>query len=315
MIRWGTGPRLLTRPGLLTHDTRLPPERRHLSLSLLCLWDLLRQAQRLGLGLYRVASPLVPVGSSADLSRFRRQREECGDMLQWLAGRVRILGVRLTAHPMLQVQLGSADEEVAEAGLAAAEAWGQLWEALDPGGEAVTVVHLGGGGDGRTAAERFVRRVERLTPGARERLALENEDCGPSLDEALWAARRAGVPLVFDHLHWRCHNPSGLSAQEAVERALSTWRPGMTPKLHFSSPETGRGRRPPQPRQHGDYLDPFGYLDFERLLPAGRRCDIMLEAGAKDLALLKLRRDLAALEADRGGSESAERVGDGVAAG
>ncbi len=73
MIRWGTGPRLLTRPGLLTHDTRLPPERRHLSLSLLCLWDLLRQAQRLGLGLYRVASPLVSVGSPADRGRFRQQ--------------------------------------------------------------------------------------------------------------------------------------------------------------------------------------------------------------------------------------------------
>ena len=152
MIRWGTGPRLLSRPALVTHDTRLPPERRHLSLSLLCLWDLLRQAQRLGLGLYRVASPLAPVGSPADLNRLRQQLEECRDMLAWLAGRVEALGVRLTAHPMLQVQLGSADEEVAAAGTATAEAWGELWAALDPAGDAVTVVHLGGGGEGRSAA-------------------------------------------------------------------------------------------------------------------------------------------------------------------
>ncbi len=121
--------------------------------------------------------------------------------------------------------------------------------------------------------------------------------------------------MVFDHLHWRCHNPTAVAAAEGVERCLRTWPAGARPKLHFSSPETGRGRRPPQPREHGDYLDPFGYLDFERLLPAGGGCDIILEAGAKDLALLKLRRDLAALRADRGGSEGAERMGDGVAAG
>ncbi|NLT42344.1 MAG: hypothetical protein GXX93_06695 [Anaerolineae bacterium] len=295
MVRWGTGPALLSRPDLLTHDTRLPPERRHLSVSLLCLWDLLRQAKALGVGLYRVATALVPVATAADGSRFRYQLDACQSMLDWLRPAFRADGIRLTAHPLLQVQLGSDDDEVAQAGLTAAEAWGALWERLDPDGQALTVVHLGGGEPAR-AQERFRRRVDALGPAARKYLALENEDHGATLEQSLAAATGAGLPLVLDYLHLRCHNPAGLPEGEAVARALGTWPDERRPKLHFSSPETGQGRRPPQPRQHGDYLDPFSYLGFARLLPPGRDCDVMLEAKAKDLALIKLRRDLAALE-------------------
>jgi len=312
VIRWGTGPALLSRPELLTHDTRLPPERRHLSLSLVCLWDLLRQAEHLGIGLYRVASPLVPVATRADGLRFRAQLEQCQGMLAWLAGWLRERGMRLTAHPLLQIQLGSESEELARAGLEAAEAWADLWAALDDSGGSLAVVHVGGGTDAVVAAERFVKRAEGMSAEARSRLALENEDRGPTIGDTLWVAGRAGLPLVFDYHHWRCHNPERIAASEAVELALATWPPGARPKLHFSSPETGSGRRPPQPREHADYLDPFGYQDFARLLPPGRDYDVMLEAGAKDLALLKLRRDLQALAAEEG--ETYDRLGAGVPA-
>ncbi len=77
-------------------------------------------------------------------------------MVEWLAGRIRALGVRLTAHPMLQVQLAAPDEEggrqAGPGGWRSTEAWSELWEALDPGGVAVSVVHLGGGGEGRSAS-------------------------------------------------------------------------------------------------------------------------------------------------------------------
>jgi len=308
MVRWGTGPALLSRPDLLTHDTRLPPERRHLSVSLLCLWDLLRQAKALGVGLYRVATPLVPVTTPDDGGRFQRQLDECESMLEWMRETLFCQGLRLTAHPMLSVQLGSPDEAVGEASLMAAEAWGALWEPLDRAGQALTVVHLGGGDDPGAMA-RFARRAAALSPRARRYLALENEDHGPAPEQSLRAATAAGLPLVLDYLHLRCHNPGRLSAAEAVERTLATWPGERRPKLHFSSPDTGGGRRPPAPRQHGDYLDPFAYRDFEALLPPGRDYDIMLEAKAKDLALLKLRRDLAT-QVEGGNGEVA-----GVAAG
>ena len=75
---------------------------------------------------------------------------------------------------------------------------------------------------------------------------------------------------------------------------------GVTPKIHFSSArldgrEVRRGgtRRiePPLLRQHADFVDPW---TFAELLDEIRdlECDVMIEAKAKDLAVLKLRSDL-----------------------
>ncbi len=78
------------------------------------------------------------------------------------------------------------------------------------------------------------------------------------------------------------------------------------PKIHYSSPKTAveersrrRGRRVektlvlPQLRAHADMVDPIGFRHFLRDTADGLRFDIMLEAKAKDLALLRLREQLA----------------------
>ena len=56
-----------------------------------------------------------------------------------------------------------------------------------------------------------------------------------------------------------------------------------------------RQRRPvlPQPRAHADLVDPVGFEAFLRHTAAKRDFDIMLEAKAKDLAVLRLREQLA----------------------
>ena len=78
--------------------------------------------------------------------------------------------------------------------------------------------------------------------------------------------------------------------------------------MHFSSPrtelrevsrknaETGKKEtvlQPPLNSQHSDYVNPFEFIDFARALPMDSSVDIMLEAKAKDLALLRLRAELA----------------------
>ncbi|MFH1085155.1 MAG: UV damage endonuclease UvsE, partial [Chloroflexota bacterium] len=45
--------------------------------------------------------------------------------------------------------------------------------------------------------------------------------------------------------------------------------------------------------EHADYINPFEFAAFCALGEALRPFDVMLEAKARDLALLKLRRDLA----------------------
>jgi len=60
---------------------------------------------------------------------------------------------------------------------------------------------------------------------------------------------------------------------------------------------SGRRRRLRLPRtmQHADLIDPFAFIGFLRALPEQRPTDVMLECRGKDLALLRLRKQLARL--------------------
>jgi UV DNA damage endonuclease len=154
-----------------------------------------------------------------------------------------------------------------------------------------------------------------LPLGARRRLTLENDDRRFSVADGLWIHQQVGLPLVFDHLHFRCHNPEGMSLAEALAACLATWPEGLRPKVHFSSPRTAmviveqrdamsdqvrRRTRMPQPTQHADVVDPFGFADFLRAAwSAGLGdFDVMLEVKAGDLALLRLREDMARFAPD-----------------
>ncbi len=290
-MRLGTGPRLLSCPELRTYDTRLPAQRRHLSVSLMCLRDLLAQELRLGIHFYRMSSHLIPMPDAADPTAALRQMEECRGLLRCLGEEVKRTDIRLTVHPMLQVQLGSRDPRLVRQGLAAAETWARVMEGMGLGPEARVVVHVGGGA-APSALDAFAENSELLSDQARDRLAIENDDRAHSLDDVLRLSARVGMPVVFDYLHWRCTGRGGSGLEEALAAAFETWPDGVRPKVHFSSPSTGRAGRPPRLGEHGDYLDPFAFEDFLAAMPRRVVADVMLEAKAKDLALLKLRRDL-----------------------
>jgi UV DNA damage endonuclease len=113
--------------------------------------------------------------------------------------------------------------------------------------------------------------------------------------DVLGLSRRIGRPVVWDVLHHHCHDPDGIPDREALALALATWPEDVTPKIHYSSPKTAVETRDgrvvlPQLRAHADLIDPIGFERFVGETAAGLRdVDIMLEAKAKDLALLRLR--------------------------
>ncbi len=117
--------------------------------------------------------------------------------------------------------------------------------------------------------------------------------------------------MVWDILHHHCHDPDGIPDREALGLALGTWPDGVRPKIHYSSPKTAMeektrkvGRRVerswvlPQLRAHADMIDPIGFETFLRETAPGFDFDVMLEAKGKDLALLRLREQLAARGVD-----------------
>jgi UV DNA damage endonuclease len=308
--RLGFAVKVLGDGGLPSHDTRRWQSGPHLRTSLERLRDILAYADRNDLRMYRMATALAPYVSHPELPQFHGQVAECADELAAVGAEAARLGIRLSSHPGQYTVLNSERPEVVSSALAELEAQGELFEALGLGPESAVVVHTGGTGGGlEAAADRFVAGYERLSERARRFLKLENDDRSFGLGSVTEISRRCGVPVVWDILHHRCHDPDGIADAEAMRLAFATWPSGTVPKIHYSSPrldveerkrKVGRRveRRPalPQLRAHADLVDPIGFEYFLRGAAAAGAgdFDVMVEAKGKDLAVLRLREQLAA---------------------
>jgi UV DNA damage endonuclease len=303
MIRLGVAVRVLGKAGLRARDGRRA-EAPHLSVSLLLLREVLLYLAEQRIACYRVADDLAPDLARPGMPGPRGQVAECADLLAEVGAQARAAGQRLTMHLPLHLALSTPDDAVAARAAAAIAGRAELLDALEAGPDGTLVSHVGGAyGDVAAALHRFATRFERLSVPARRRLAVEpDEDCF-SLEDLLRLHQMIGVPVVLDVLHLRLNNPWRLSLGTALGLALATWPPGIRPKVHFSSQRTealvfpaerGQVRRILAPRhgQHSDYTSPFEFIDFLAAARGQPPFDVMLEAKAADLAVLRLREDL-----------------------
>ena len=307
-MRLGFAVKVLGEGGLPSHDARRWQSGPHLRHSIAALAAILDYCGRHGIRMYRMSSSLAPYATHPDLAQFHGQLEQCAAELAAIGARARELDVRLSTHPGQYTVLNSEDAGVRDAAIRDVALQARLLDAMGLGPEAVCVVHVGGGAGGHEAAlGRWERGWERLSDPARERLAIENDDRTFALRHVLELHRRTGVKVVWDILHHHCNDPDGIPDREALEQALATWPPGVAPKIHYSTPKTAMeerkrrvGRRVertwvlPQLRAHADMIDPIAFEHFLREIARGLDFDVMLEAKAKDLALLRLREQLAA---------------------
>jgi UV DNA damage endonuclease len=306
MIRYRLGiPVKVVGAPLRAYDSRRWPQQPHLSVSLAYLRDLFGYLHQHGIGLYRLAGQLAPYLTHPDLPQFHRQLEECATELAALGDLARQCHLRLTLHPAFFVQLNSPDPAQVKRAYTELSAAAALLDSMGLGSEAVIVVHVGSAFGAAVAGRaRFVAAYDRLPPAVRARLALENDDRAYDIQDLQWIHKRTGVRLVLDVLHHRCYNSARLPTVEALSLALASWPPGEQPKIHFSSPRTELRRsirkgelhlQLPLPNQHSDFIHPFEFIDFmQEARQAGLPAfDIMLEAKAKELALVRLREQLA----------------------
>jgi UV DNA damage endonuclease len=297
----GFAVKVVGEPGLPSHDTRRWQSKPHLSVSLERLRGILEYLARVQIGMYRLPSGLVPYATHPDLPQFHGQLEACAAELADVGARVNELGIRLSSHPAQFVVLNSASESVRAAAARDVELQARLLDAMGLGPEAVVVLHVGSAEGGHEAGMvRFLRAVEQLSERARARLVIENDDRVYSLKHVLEVSGQSGLRVVWDVLHHHCHDPDGVPDREALQLALATWPDGQTPKIHYSSPRTAVVARPgkaglllPQLRAHADMVDPVAFEWFLDGPARGLGFDIMLEAKAKDAALLRLREQLA----------------------
>ena len=308
--RLGFAVKALGRAGLRSHDARRWQSGPSLGVSIDALFAVLDYLRDEEIRMYRMTSDFVPYATHPDLPQFHGQIEEHAADLARLGAYAAELDVRLSLHPSQFVVLNAQEETIVQKSMWDLDSQARLLDAMGQGPEAVVVLHVGGVyGDKAAARERFAANYERLSAAARKRLVIENDEASYTVEDCLWVHERTGVPAVFDHQHHRL-NPGGLEPVEAARAALATWPAGVVPKMHFSSArldgrEVKRGKETrieaPLLRQHADYIDPWTFaelLDPLRDLPF----DVMLEAKAKDLALLRLREQLGARGLDIAGT-------------
>jgi UV DNA damage endonuclease len=306
-MRLGFAVKVLGGGGLPSHDSRRWQSGPNLRVSLERLRRVLEYCDAHDIRMYRMATALAPYASHPGLQGFRRQPRECAPELAEVGRLSRELDIRLSSHPGQYTVLNSEDERTRRLAVEELEVQAEVMDAMGLGPEAVVVLHVGGAAGGVDAAlERFEQGFELLSPAARARLAIENDDRSFGLGDVLRLSERITRPVVWDALHHRCHDPDAIPDRDALALALATWPSGVVPKVHYASPKTAVeerrkrvGRRVerslvlPELRAHADLIDPISFEHFIRETGRGMDFDVMIEAKAKDLALLRLRGQLA----------------------
>lgn len=306
-MRLGFAVKVLGRPNLKSNDTRRWQNGPHLSVSLAYLRDIFVHLAEHHIHMYRMSSDIAPYVTHPDMPQFHSQIDDCSTELAALGQAAREQGLRLSFHPSQYIVLNAEDETIAQKSAQDIVAQARILDAMGMGDEAVVVTHVGGVyGDLDASRERFVRRYQQLPEPGRSRLVLENDESSFSISDTYWIHQRTGIRLVLDTLHFHNCGCDEMPLPEALALALSTWPAEQTPKMHFSSPRTelrmmarkdsdGTRRQvpvPPRWTQHSDYINPFEFIRFLEDARGLRPFDVMLEAKAKDLALLRLRDDV-----------------------
>ena len=307
-MKLGFAVKVMGRAGLPSHDTRRWQSDPDLGTSIQNLHRIFDYLEEIDVRMYRMASGIAPYASHPDLKQFRDQPQRFASELAELGARAKRTDLRLSMHPGQYTVLNSENEATVNSAIEELEVHSEIMEAMDLGPEAVVILHVGGvAGDKEAAKERFEKGFARLSERAQKRLVIENDDRSFSLRDVIGVSENTGCPVVWDVLHHHCYDPDRIPDDEALTLATKTWPKGVRPKMHYSTPRTTLelrekkvGRRTirtpfaPPLRAHADMIDPVGFEWFLLNVKKDTQIDVMLEAKAKDLALLELRKQLKA---------------------
>lgn len=192
-------------------------------------------------------------------------------------------GLRLSCHPGPYTCIASPDPDTVKKSVLCLQMHSLIADLLGYGDEFAINIHMGGVyGDKHQTAGRFLREFSRLPDSIKRRLTLENDD-KPSMWSMTELFKEVGkhctVKLVLDiHHHRFCHQES---LSEAADMAFRTWSGFCeVPKVHYSESKEGA-----RPQAHSDYIR-------NEIPPLSDTVeyDVMIEAKAKDLALLEYRK-------------------------
>ena len=236
-----------------------------------------------GIKLFRLSSTIVPWGDHLDLTQLKDYTEIKSE-LKKAGDFAKFWGMRVNSHPGPFVVLTSPNEEVVKNAIADLELHGKIFDMMGLSKTNYNNINIhcnGVYGDKQSAMDRFIQNFQRLSLSVRKRLTVENDDKGSmySVKDLMYIHKNTGIPIVFDyHHHQFC--TGGLTEEEAVKLAATTWPEGIKQEVHYSESKALHEKNPKEkPQAHSVYINalPNTY---------GLDLDIMVEAKGKELAIL-----------------------------
>ena len=238
-----------------------------------------------GFKFFRITSNLFPWCSEYKLSDMPDYEEICS-VLSDVGKYIHDNDMRITSHPGPFNVLTSPHPHVVDNCIKDLSIHGEVFDLMNLSRTPYNKIniHIGGVyGDKVSAMERFCTNFHRLPNSVKSRLTVENDDKGTmysvvDLYEGVYKV--IGIPIVFDY-HHHAFCTGGLSEEDALEVAMSTWPTDIVPVVHYSESRQREYEDPKiRPQAHSDYV--IDYIDTY-----GNEVDIMVEAKAKELAVLK----------------------------
>ena len=233
-----------------------------------------------GITVFRISSELFPWASEYKLE----EMPDFGEIRSVLE-KVGAQPIRLSTHPGPFNKMAGTGATLQNT-ITDLEIHSQLFDlmALEPSHWNKINIHVGGAyGDKEETIRRFAQNFRLLSANLQKRLTVENDD-----KPGLYAVadlkplhEMIGIPIVFDYFHHKLHT-GGLSEKEAFLMAYTTW--DVKPVFHYSSSKRDNEDPTAKKEAHADYL-------YERINTYGKDVDIVLEAKAKELALLRYREE------------------------
>ena len=251
------------------------------------LYKALLYVSKNNFGAFRILSPLLPRYTHPEVA-YVLEDLPGGDLIKEEFERIRKFrkenDIRLSFHPDQFNVLSSPRKEVIDNTIRELKYQGILAELVDA---EVINIHAGGVyGDKKGSLKRLMANVKKIPASVFSRLSFENDDISYTPEDLLPVCEKLQVPMVYDVHHHRC-NPDGLTVEEATSKAMASWiNLGREPYFHISSPKYGWHGSSPKP--HADYIDPADFPECWK----GKKITVDDEAKAKELAVLRLKKDL-----------------------
>ena len=247
------------------------------------LIEVIKWNHKNGINFFRVSSNLFPWSSEYQLSDMPHYNR-ISHLLAGAGNLARKYNQRITSHPGPFNVLVSPTERVVENTITDLSIHGEVFDLMGLSRTPYNKLNIhcnGVYGDKQSAMDRFCKNFERLPESVQTRLTVENDDKASmySVKDLMYIHERIGIPIVFDYHHHK-FNTGGLTEEEALKLAASTWG-NIKPVVHYSESKSLHEENDKiKPQAHSDYIS--DYINTYEV-----DVDIMVEAKKKELTLFR----------------------------